>query len=50
MVMHNLKVTKGGLPPLALNATQSKRGQATLPDLELWCLESFSVSLCGCTT
>jgi len=30
-----LQVGKGGLPPLALNATRSERGQAALPTLQI---------------
>jgi hypothetical protein len=40
-------VGKGGLPR-ALNASQAERGQAALPNHELFSLELFSVSLCLC--
>jgi hypothetical protein len=36
-------VGKGGLPPLSMNATQSKRGQAALPYLKIIFLESLSI-------
>ncbi len=42
-----LMVGKGGLPPpAALKAFQAERGQAALPNHELFSFESLSVSLC----
>ena len=45
-------VGKGGLPPPFLNASEAERGQARLPNHEVFCFESLFVtlSLCGAFT
>jgi hypothetical protein len=44
MVMHNLMVGKGGLPPL-VECHSIKAGASHLPDPELFFLESFSIAM-----
>jgi hypothetical protein len=39
---------EGWFTPAVLNASQAERGQAALPNHELLCLESFSVTVSRC--
>ena len=41
--IEKLQVGKGGLPPPRLSGIQTERGQAALPNCELFLLKAFSV-------